>query len=990
MAQGKVTIRHDYDIGQTLDISFNPCPSPFTDESQTTFIEIFKQKNQQNPNNHGQFNIKTTLCQDESSKIDALNVRGKLDLTYGPVSGDAHVKFAMRNVAGSLDLTVILNAVQKGRVVKNDVECVQLKLRPAVQKRIDSGHLTFEKFKQEYGEYLIIGFEYGGHVCFKATYKTRSSQDKLSVAGGLSITYGKMGFNLHGEAKGKYKTDDIKKSTDIKTECEIFPSHNVELINGENGIITLLNKMSNPMQNGLKQDDEKINFGNIKENVTRKIQELLSSNELDTVNCIVLPIKAIGCVNDALGEQMDQVQDIQAFCKFANPLYFAMEEMLKGLITINDNYDTYASDDKPDQQINLWFDSLQKRTDLMKTISGKRLYQYAKLYIDTIHNNKDDEKQSKEIEKTFYTMNKVKLKNQFNAEILVPYNKMMENMSKPQKQFESTKYATCAVTPMGDYTLCVNPGTLESVQEYYDDVISLVGPPGSGKSTLASSIYNVMRENKEEYFEASDCMEGFTKGIWTLNQQTKKAKIKYDYIDVLDLEGLEDVDSIHYLVVVAMALSKAILLCADYRSPRFKFDMFKTINAGINIYKKNKILIPNPIIYVQVPYNQNQFKLRKKTVDKNGLIDEIKQRFKELKDFEIRVFSLPTFKDENRFDEKYTSSVTELINELKKIGEKIQISMKDRVKYAYGVIDALNNNSPSIVVKMNLRFFQNDIMEIKSNTKKNIIKNFRQIATRKSNEINGIISSNEFCKLVYKNDKYYYCEELIQNIMSSPFYDSNDIKQQEIIKSITDDKQKYMLEPKHYLEDIYNAIKSQFSAFVFAVEYQSDKGGGAKSDVKFYRPKQINGYYCIGVTCTNSSGSDVHLVMVKGKEGIDIKRPVGMKKIWTDKGSRKSWNYQMWRPQAPPGFKSLSDIPNFRTKKANGDNKWNNYKNTIDIWCVSDKLCQISSIQNQLWNDGGSRANADCSIYRIEGTNFIISNNTHNKPLVQVYKLKFN
>ena len=98
-----------------------------------------------------------------------------------------------------------------------------------------------------------------------------------------------------------------------------------------------------------------------------------------------------------------------------------------------------------------------------------------------------------------------------------------------------------------------------------------------GKSTLAS-IYNVLREDKTEYFEASDCMEGFTKGIWSLKERIKVEHNACDKINVLDLEGLEDED-IHYFVVVAMALSKAMLLCANYNgSPRFKFDMLKHYN----------------------------------------------------------------------------------------------------------------------------------------------------------------------------------------------------------------------------------------------------------------------------------------------------------------------------------------------------------------------------------------------------------------------------
>ena len=47
-----------------------------------------------------------------------------------------------------------------------------------------------------------------------------------------------------------------------------------------------------------------------------------------------------------------------------------------------------------------------------------------------------------------------------------------------------------------------------------------------------------------------------------------------------------------------------------------------------------------------------------------------------------------------------------LINELKGIDEGIRI---EEVNYAYGVAAALNNNSPSIIADMNLKFFEIEI-----------------------------------------------------------------------------------------------------------------------------------------------------------------------------------------------------------------------------------------------------------------------------------------
>jgi len=87
-------------------------------------------------------------------------------------------------------------------------------------------------------------------------------------------------------------------------------------------------------------------------------------------------------------------------------------------------------------------------------------------------------------------------------------------------------------------------------------------------------------------------MASFTKGIWCLKQDTKLLYAKYDKIYVLDLEGIDNEDFIHYLFVISMVLLKAILLCANYTGSgtRFKFSMFKTIETVFRLFKKIKVI----------------------------------------------------------------------------------------------------------------------------------------------------------------------------------------------------------------------------------------------------------------------------------------------------------------------------------------------------------------------------------------------------------------
>ena len=146
------------------------------------------------------------------------------------------------------------------------------------------------------------------------------------------------------------------------------------------------------------------------------------------------------------------------------------------------------------------------------------------------------------------------------------------------------------------------------------------------------------------------------------------------------------------------------------------------------------------------------------------------------------------------------------------------------------------------------------------------------------------------------------------------------------------------------------------------------------------------GYKCIGIKAANYSNGNPQILMVKGIEGVDIAQPTSMQKIWTDKKSGNMLNYQLWRPIAPPGFVSLCDLPNFRTNKSNDDNDWS--PPSPDIWCVAEKYCTQSTINQQIWNDAGSGAWQDGSIWSIDGTDFIVASGNHSKPNRTVWKLK--
>eukprot|EP01084_Bolivina_argentea_P245496 411025_1 len=489
MADGTVTNRADYGIGQTLNISLNPCPNPFSPDTSIAFVETFNKR--EKPQNSGKITVYTTLVQDQTQKSKATGVGGNLDFSYGPVSGDANVQFAMDNIQGSLDLTMVVRANQAGRRIKNEIPQIEsLKLRDSVLNAIkNDDKFTFEEFQKRYGSYLIIGHEYGGKILFESTYKTKSSEDKMSVAGGLSVSFGKMGFNISGSVEGNYSSDDISKSTDIATSYSIFPSFDDDIINGPNGIIPLLKQISDPIGNGLNfdKDDNKENvYGNLASELDAKMQKLLGGANLDVINAIILPIKNIGCVMDAFMQQNTKTHTVQKFFKFSNPLYIKMKEMLKGLETINDNYDKYDSDNKPTKIIHEWFSALQKAIDVMDQIIGEDLYIFAKKRYDYVNDinqeEKQDDKNTKEINKLFYKIDVRILKNEFQQDVFKPFNTMMKNRAKSKKQ------------AMKGYISVPKLDKLSTSKQHR--TIMVIGATGTGKTTTLNCMMNYLWDVK--------------------------------------------------------------------------------------------------------------------------------------------------------------------------------------------------------------------------------------------------------------------------------------------------------------------------------------------------------------------------------------------------------------------------------------------------------------------------------------------------------------
>eukprot|EP01084_Bolivina_argentea_P301788 520742_1 len=359
----RIPHRVGYELGLTLDSSFNrlSTPSPFSNDSFITFKNAWSKQNKTkeadiintSTKTSGKFCF-TSLVSSDSTKIrKVLGISGNLSLSYGPVSGDANVEFAKTNTSSSLDVSFVVSAKQSGRIRKNGIpELNQLVLDPDILNKINSDikdnnddddddetdskkEYTINDFRQEFGEYVIVGFEYGGEIRFQSTYSTNSKNDSTKVEGSLNIKFGKMGFEVEGGGAGKYANVDITEKSKYSKEYSIFPSCDDPLINGKDGIIPLLIDVSK----GVKKDAD-----TVAGELDQKIQAFLSKDKLDPSHVILVETTSIRCVFNAfLNKKIDKHTKKQneinytAFYYHVNRIFLKLIQLKKTLDVIVDN-----------------------------------------------------------------------------------------------------------------------------------------------------------------------------------------------------------------------------------------------------------------------------------------------------------------------------------------------------------------------------------------------------------------------------------------------------------------------------------------------------------------------------------------------------------------------------------------------------------------------------------------------------------------------------
>jgi len=162
-----------------------------------------------------------------------------------------------------------------------------------------------------------------------------------------------------------------------------------------------------------------------------------------------------------------------------------------------------------------------------------------------------------------------------------------------------------------------------------NNFIACLGQPGVGKSTFGSNFYKKLYNVKNDYFESSDGIETFTKGIWMISDEERRKIPEYISKDFLDVEGfqVDDSNSWKYVMIIAFLSTDLIILNNMKRYDEVK-KIVKIIEKSLK--KMQQMNLPRILktIYIQtIKDSKNQMP-----------IEELLKRF----EYDKKVFTIYT------------------------------------------------------------------------------------------------------------------------------------------------------------------------------------------------------------------------------------------------------------------------------------------------------------------------------------------------------------
>ena len=223
--------------------------------------------------------------------------------------------------------------------------------------------------------------------------------------------------------------------------------------------------------------------------------------------------------------------------------------------------------------------------------------------------------------------------------------------------------------------------------------IACLGPPGSGKSSFCSNYYKKIFNVKNNFFEPSDEVESFTKGIWIVSEKERRKIPIAIKKDILDVEGFqaEQAKCWQYVMIIAFLSTELLILNRDAR-----FDSVKKVMTIISksLEKMKNLKIPRILktIYIQTvkknPMYTVEELLGKFNINKN-IFNSIKLEYVYLPN--ISEEQLEECNHEIMEHPNYKKYLNQLLSKITKI--KNYNSVASLTNYIDSFNEAVNGNS---------------------------------------------------------------------------------------------------------------------------------------------------------------------------------------------------------------------------------------------------------------------------------------------------------
>lgn len=319
----------NWKIGTTLDSFFDSgSPTPFTDDSITAFEEAWNSKEFETA---GSFTMTADILSSMDEKIDMLNIKGELSVSFAMFSGDAHMSFLNENVQSETDVSVMVKASSTGK--KKQMDLSQTNILELKDSTIDE----LEEFEKMYGAYLIVGYIYGGEIIFESIYSANNQKDKTKVEGGLAASFNQGGFEISGSADVGYESSDTLSEVSSNTKWSMRPNVNAADETAVNDLISTLSALAR----GDASDDNTLH-----EKLSLSAQDILSKDFVDPIQAIVVPLRSVSAVHEKFLDNPDAA-DTVAFMEYLNEMYLEVTARLMQIDMVTEQWSSQASEEYP-------------------------------------------------------------------------------------------------------------------------------------------------------------------------------------------------------------------------------------------------------------------------------------------------------------------------------------------------------------------------------------------------------------------------------------------------------------------------------------------------------------------------------------------------------------------------------------------------------------------------------------------------------------------